>query len=42
MQLIPTDILSKIPDLYETCENQNPICQVKLFIPLKIENIQFK
>lgn len=31
--LIPKDLLEKIPDLYTTEELENPICQVKLFTP---------
>ena len=32
-KLIPQTLLSDIPDLYETEERSDPICQVKLFTP---------
>ena len=32
-KLIPQTLLSDIPDLYETEDSLNPICQVKLFTP---------
>ena len=32
-KLIPQKLLSKIPDLYETENTLDPICQVKLFTP---------
>ena len=32
-KLIPDEILSSIPDLYETEGSLNPICHVKLFTP---------
>lgn len=31
--LIPLELLSVIPDLYETEEISDPICYVKLFLP---------
>jgi len=31
--LISSNLLEQIPDLYETEENSNPICFVKLFTP---------
>ena len=33
MRLIPQILLHTIPDLYETEENPDPICHVKLFLP---------
>lgn len=33
MTLIPQSLLHTIPDLYETEENPDPICHVKLFLP---------
>jgi len=32
-KLIPDEILSSIPDLYETEGSLNPMCHVKLFTP---------
>ena len=32
-KLIPLKLLSEIPDLYETENTLDPICQVKLFTP---------
>ena len=32
-KLIPQKLLSEIPDLYETENTLDPICQVKLFTP---------
>jgi len=32
-KLIPQTLLSGIPDLYETEEQTNPLCYVKLFTP---------
>ena len=32
-KLIPTSLLSDIPDLYATEKELDPICQVKLFTP---------
>ena len=32
-KLIPQTLLSDIPDLYETEEQTNPLCLVKLFTP---------
>jgi hypothetical protein len=32
-KLIPQTLLSDIPDLYETEEQTNPLCHVKLFTP---------
>lgn len=31
--LIPISILENIPDLYETEQSLNPMCQIKLFTP---------
>ena len=31
--LIPEELISSIPKLYETERNLNPICHVKLFTP---------
>ena len=31
--LIPLELLSVIPDLYETEEISDPICHIKLFLP---------
>ena len=31
--LIPNNLLKKLPDLYETKRSLNPICQIKLFTP---------
>ncbi|MGJ0309862.1 DUF2958 domain-containing protein [Aliarcobacter cryaerophilus] len=33
MELIPKDIRKQIPDLYETEEQKEKICYVKLFLP---------
>lgn len=33
MELIPEELLNKIPDLYETERSINPICHIKLFTP---------
>lgn len=33
MELIPEELLNKIPDLYETERNINPICHIKIFTP---------
>src|SRR5574344_2607220 len=33
MSLIPQDIFNKIPNLYETEEQKDKICYVKLFLP---------
>lgn len=32
-KLIPTELLEKIPDLYETERFVNPVCHIKLFTP---------
>jgi len=32
-KLIPQTLLSDVPDLYETEESLNPLCQIKLFTP---------
>lgn len=32
-KLIPKELLSKIPELYDTTNTIDPICQVKLFMP---------
>ncbi len=31
--LIPNNLLKKLPDLYETKRSLNPVCQIKLFTP---------
>ncbi len=33
MSLIPQDIVNKIPNLYETENQKDPICYIKLFLP---------
>jgi hypothetical protein len=33
MELIPQSLLHTIPDLYETEDNPDPICHIKLFLP---------
>ncbi len=33
MELIPEELLNKIPDLYETERSINPICHIKIFTP---------
>jgi hypothetical protein len=33
MKLVPTILLSHIPNLYETDESTDPICHIKLFTP---------
>ena len=32
-KLIPQSLLGDIPDLYETEENNDPLCHIKLFTP---------
>jgi len=33
MALIPQELLSKLPSLYDTENTKDPICQIKLFTP---------
>jgi len=32
-KLIPSDLITTLPDLYSTEDEKDPICQVKLFTP---------
>ena len=32
-KLIPDDLISTIPDLYSTEDEEDPICHIKLFTP---------